>query len=202
MDNPPFSILNEILRYYREREIPFFLFTPHLTNFSSMELANHIICEESIVYENGAVVATSFVTSFGEWFIDSAPTLAEAIKAENRKNKEKKKVTSPKYEYPNEVLTATMVGAMAKRGIDFKVRREDCQFIRALDSQRTYKKTIFGGGFLLSEKAAAEKAAAEKAAAEKAAAEKAAAEKKEAYVWALSDEERHIIKNLGEKGIK
>ena len=75
----------------------------------------HIICEESIVYENGAFVATSFVTSFGEWFIDSAPTLAEAIKAENKKNKEKKKVTSPKYEYPNEVLTATMVGGDGKK---------------------------------------------------------------------------------------
>ena len=54
------------------------------------------------------------------------------------------------------------------------------------------KKTIYGGGFLLSEKAAAEKAAAEKAAAEK-----AAAEKVNAIVWELSDREREIIKSLG-----
>ena len=53
-------------------------------------------------------------------------------------------------------------------------------------------KTIFGGGLLLSEKAAAEKAAAEKAAAEKAAAEKAAA-----HIWELSERERKIVASLG-----
>ena len=44
--------------------------------------------------------------------------------------------------------------------------------MRALDAQKDKGKAIYGGGFLLSEKAAAEKAAAEKAAAEKAAAER------------------------------
>ena len=48
---------------------------------------------------------------------------------------------------------------------------------------------MFGGGLLLSEKAAAEKAAAEKAAAEKAAAEK----------WELSERERQIVRALGHR---
>ena len=47
-------------------------------------------------------------------------------------------------------------------------------------------KAIYGGGFLISEKAAAEKAAAEKAAAEKAAAHK----------FKLSEREREIVKSL------
>ena len=53
------------------------------------------------------------------------------------------------------------------------------------------KSGIFGGAFLLSERAAAERAAAERAAAERAAAERA-----EAEVWELSDRERGIVKML------
>ena len=48
--------------------------------------------------------------------------------------------------------------------------------------ENTPKEGIFGGGYLLAEKAAAEKAAAEKAA---------------ETVWELSDREIEIIKNLG-----
>jgi len=62
---------------------------------------------------------------------------------------------------------------------------------------RAAGKTIFGSGFLISERAAAEKAAAEKAAAEKAAAEKAAAER-----WTLSKREILIIEELGKNGLQ
>lgn len=57
-------------------------------------------------------------------------------------------------------------------------------FIDKLDAQSAHGKTIFGGGLLLSEKAAAEKAAAEKA---------------DAIIWQLSDRERAIVAKLGEK---
>ena len=75
-----------------------------------------------------------------------------------------------------------------------RIHRKDARFIHELDAQRAVGKSIFGGGLLLSEKAAAEKAAAEKAAAEKAAAEKAAAEK-----WTLSEMELAIVRTLGEE---
>lgn len=68
LDNPPFSILSQICEFYIVRKIPFFLFAPSLTAFAGKRVCmqmNHIICDCSIVYENGAVVRTSFVTSFG-----------------------------------------------------------------------------------------------------------------------------------------
>ena len=69
LDNPPFSILASICAFYLDRGIPFFLFAPSLTAFSgranNMRM-NHIICDCQIVYENGAIVQTSFVTSFGD----------------------------------------------------------------------------------------------------------------------------------------
>lgn len=91
-----------------------------------------------------------------------------------------------------------MLQKYAHYGVEFAVKREDCTRIAKLDSQRPMGKTIFGGGLLLSEKAAAEKAAAEKATAA-AAAEKAtaAAEKATAHIWELSERERQIVASLG-----
>ncbi len=64
LDNPPFSILAKIKRFYLEKGIKFFLFAPSLTLFSSPDLVKricHIGVGADIVYENGAVVKTSFV---------------------------------------------------------------------------------------------------------------------------------------------
>ena len=75
-----------------------------------------------------------------------------------------------------------MGGYLSKYGQELKIKRSDAAPIRELDMQKEQGKAIFGGGYLLSEKAAAEKAAAEKAA---------------ATVWQLSDREKDIVKSLG-----
>lgn len=90
--------------------------------------------------------------------------------------KEKKK-HNPKYEYPENVVTPSMLKQLSKYGVDYRIDEKDTFFVRSLDAQRKKKKRIFGGGYLISEKAAAEKAAAEK--------------------WELSEREKEIIKNLG-----
>ena len=83
-------------------------------------------------------------------------------------------------------MTAARLGTVAKRCIPFRVSKQECSFVRKLDNQKPGA-ALYGGGFLLSDKAAAEKAAAEKAAAEKAAAEKVE----------LSEREREIVESLG-----
>ena len=83
-------------------------------------------------------------------------------------------------------MTAALLQRYSKYGVDFKVRKKDCAPIYALDAQRSTGKTIFGGGLLLSDRAAAERAAAERAAAERAAATK----------WELSARERAIVEYL------
>ncbi len=205
LDNPPFSILSKIIAFYLEREIAFFLFAPTLTAFSGKSAVmrcNHIVTNADIIYENGAVVNTSFVTSFGgDTVAQTAPELTRALEEVIKKNKLATTKSNPKYEYPDYVLTAAMLGKFSKHGIEMKVSRKECLPISKLDSQKEAGKAIYGGGLLLSqdkaaEKAAAEKAAAEKAAAEKAAAEKAAAEKAAAIRWSLSDRERELIASL------
>ena len=143
---------------------------------------NHIICDADIVYENGAVVRTAFVTSFGGDIIaQTAPGLRKAIKDAVEKIKAETRREIPKYTYPDHILTAAMLQRYSKYGIDFSVKRENCQFIPKLDAQKESGKSIFGGGLLLSDESAAERAAAERAA---------------AYVWNLSDREREIVEVL------
>ena len=189
VDNPPFSIVSQICADYVRAGISFFLFAPHLTNFSSQSLGVcHVIANAEITYENGACVNTSFLTNLETIYeARTAPELRQRIKAADAENRRAAAVELPKYEYPAEVLTAAMMGQYCRYGVDYRVRREDCRFIRQLDAQKAVGKSIFGSGYLLSEKAAAEKAAAEKAAAEKA----------RAIYWPLSKEERRIIEYLG-----
>ena len=188
IDNPPFSIISEICRYYLENKIDFFLFAPALTLTSVAGGAvNYIGCGANAIFENGANISISFVTNMGDYAAMSAPDLRRQIDAANAENLLSMRAELPKYSYPAEVLTPAMLQYFAAHGVDFRVRRKHTAFIRALDAQREVGKSVFGSGFLLSEKAAAEKAAAEKAAAEKAAATK----------WQLSERELAIVASLG-----
>lgn len=179
IDNPPFSILSKICSFYLERGIPFFLFCPSLTAFSGKSIVkktSHIICDCNIIYENGADVKTSFITSFEpEITAQTSPELTRLVNDVSKKIKTTR--TLPKYEYPDYIVTAAMMQRYARYGVDFKVERCACMCVSALDAQKEKKKTIYGGGLLLAEKAAAEKAAAER--------------------YALSERERDFVKKLG-----
>ena len=192
IDNPPFSILSEICAWYEERGVRYLLFAPGLTLFSiNAGRSRYLPIGLDILYTNGASIATSFVTNLGAWKIEICPELYAALDGPNTENKRRATAQLPKYEYPVNVCSVA-INKLACYGQPLRIPEADAAFVRALDAQRDAGKAIYGGGFLLSEKAAAEKAAAEKAAAEKAAAEKAAAEK-----WHLSERELALIAQLG-----
>lgn len=202
IDNPPFSILSEICRFYSERDIPYFLFAPALTLFAiASGSCNYLPTGVSVTYHNGAVVKTSFVTNLGGWKIETAPDLYQAVKAADDANRKEQSAELPGYVYPMEVLTSA-VSRLAKHGQALRVRAEEVSFVRALDCQWAKKKAIYGSGFLISASAAAEHAAAERAAAEHAAAARAAAEHAAATKWTLSDRERELIRELGRGGVR
>ena len=192
VDNPPFSLISSICKRYAQNGIKFFLFAPYLTNFSSQTKGvTHIITDIDVMYENGATVNTAFLTNLQPGIeIRTAPTLRQAIKDADRANRKEAKRELPKYSYPPQVVTATMIGYLSKYGQNFQIRSDECHFVRQLESQRATGKTLFGSGYLISERVAAEKAAAEKAAAEKAAATR----------WPLSKSELALIKSLEPEG--
>lgn len=193
LDNPPFSIISEICEWYTERNIPFFMFAPALTLLGiARGTMNYVSCCVSVTYANGANVSTSFVTNLGNKKIVASAELRELIEEANKENLRKMHKELPKYSYPDEVLTATMLGYMAAHGTSIEIEAKDVYFIRSLDSQKESGKGLFGSGFLLSEKSTKKKSVAYQAAAEK-----AAAEKVDANIWELSDREREIVKSLG-----
>ena len=184
VDNPPFSILAEILNFYKDNGVRFFLFAPTLTLFSSSSSSSTALpCGAAVVYENGASVNTSFLTNLEAPSIrfKSCPSLYQAVQAASDEYAKELHKELPKYSYPDYVVTAAFVARLSKYGIPFEVAVGQSCAISSLDSQRESKKAIYGKGYLVSEKAAAEKAAAEKAAATR---------------WTLSDRERAIIAKL------
>ena len=183
VDNPPFSILAKIIAFYIAREIDFFLFAPGLTVCSSAgDKCNVVISDSAIIYENGANVKTAFVTNMGAYKIHVSSELHDAIRKVQETARNEKRVEFPKYEYPDEVLTAAIIQKIASKGQTLRIPAEECWFIRSLDAQKSQKKTIFGSGFILSERAAAERAAAERA---------------NATFWKLSNREKEIVRGLG-----
>ena len=193
VDNPPFSILAEIIKWYSERNIKFFLFAPYLTLFSAWGTKNvsYISANCDITYENGARVNTSFITNLEkEQCIRSSPTLYRVVKEANFQNIKKDKVELPKYLYPPEVITSTQLGAYSKYQIDFKLKKDEIYFIRQLDSQKEIGKGIFGSAFLISNSKVKER---EELEGKK---QKIEYEEKKKIILTLSEREKEIIRRL------
>ena len=181
VDNPPFSILSEILTFYAEHGVRFFLFAPTLTLFSSAaaEAAAALPVYASVLYENGASVNTSFLTNLEpeDLRARTAPTLGKAVADAVDKYRKDLHKELPKYSYPDEIITAPMMAKWSKYGVDFRLKKSESESISALDAQKEMGKAIYGKGFIISERAAAERAAAHR--------------------WELSEREREIVKRLG-----
>lgn len=182
IDNPPFSILAEIIKFYEKNDIDYFLFAPTLTLFGAGRYAkSNIGVGVSIVYDNGARVNTSFLASRGAK-LRSAPDLYEAIWQVNQTNM---KVKAPdKYVYPAQVMTGAKLAALSKYGV--KYEEEKAVFVRRLDCQKDYKKKIFGGGFIVPELNA--KIAQTEL-------KQSIDEENNKKLWELSDRERNLINN-------
>lgn len=185
IDNPPFSIITKIVRFYVENDIKFFIFAPHLTLFNILvvEGASAVVVGASIRYDNGAKIPTSFVTNLDNELIRTDSKLKEKLESDNSKRK------LPKYEYPKNVLTVSRLNKCIKSGINISFKKEDALLIPGLDEQKGKGKKIFGSGFLISNKKAQEIKQKESL--------ELTAKQKDVFIWELSDKEKEIIENLG-----
>lgn len=191
VDNPPFSILTKIVRFYIKNNISFFLFAPSLTLLNTAKSEDtkftKIPTFSNIIYENGAKIQTSFVTNL----FDDTPTFyidrdfADGLAEVCESLKTNKTTHRPRYSYPGNVLSVPSL-RYAVLGSDkpWKIYPESLAFTSRLDSQKSKKKDIFGGGYLVSDKVAA-KLQTVKLQADKL-----------AHTWHLSEREKEIIKSL------
>lgn len=183
VDNPPFSIISQIIRFYNAKGVKYFLFAPHLTLFSSNQDYTAIVAFANIVYENGAKVKTSFVTNMmGDVKILGDAELRNRIQSVVANTN---KANLPTYQYPDNVITVSRIASLVEKGENIVIMKKDVTFCRQLENQKPQKKALFGSGFLASHSVAKELVAKE------------LAKKKEVIYWELSDAERSIIKQLG-----
>ena len=142
IDNPPFSIYSQIVRWYLSRRIDFFLFGPQLTLFVANADVTYFIVNTGIVYENGAVVNTSFVTNLTPGIrLYLCPELKKAIDACAPAPK-----LIAKNSYPGEIATSATLGKIIARGIELKIPSSECMYVGNLDALKREGKSLFGGG--------------------------------------------------------
>lgn len=181
VDNPPFSIYAEIVRWYLAHNIKFFLFAPANTQIVANAEVTYVVMGISFVYENGAVVGSAFTTNIlGDLAFTTAPDLCESIERVNGKEP----ADLPIYKYEN-AITPARIRKIAH--IDFSAKRNEVQEISNLDALKEKGKSLFGRGWLLSDKKEAERI--EKERKEK--------ERKENYLH-LSEREKEIIRRLND----
>lgn len=188
VDNPPFSIISQITSFYIEHGIRFFLWAPGLSVFTPAKDCTAICLNISTTYENGAEICTSFVTNLEphEIRFKSEPELYSIVKKANAEFSTKIKKKRTKLLYPLEVVTASAVGLYSIYGIDFECSRSETLRVPALDAQREEGTSIFGAGYLISERKKAEREKAERA---------------KAKVFKLSAREKELIRQLDESSI-
>ena len=188
LDNPPFSCLAKIVRFYQARQIHYFLFAPGLT---ALGLTRHgagiVYADSRITYHNGAVVNTAFATSYGPNVVEIAPDLGKAVKDAQRRGRTIKQTV---YQYPPNLLTTQGVLALARHGVPYALPRQEAVFVRTLDEMKAEGKEAFGGALLISDAAASRKAVAEQAVPHP---------DTPTRVWSLSEREMKIVEELNRK---
>ena len=144
IDNPPFSILSKIVRFYVARGIKFFLFAPALTLFSSSSSSSYctkIVCGVPVTYANKAKVATSFLTNiFGDNAIICDNELYTTIKEIDERLQKESTKELKKIIYPDNVVSAALLQKVAKR-LTFVIPASEIKPIKSAGGV-----SIFGGG--------------------------------------------------------
>ena len=144
IDNPPFSILTKIVRFYCAAGVQFFLFAPSLTLFVAKDCdLTYIIADCDITFENGAVVRTGFVTNIpSDTRIWCCPQLKKAIEAAQAFPDKTKKG----FLYPDHIVTAATLQRLVAHATELRIRKDACYPIRDSDMARAAGRSLFGGG--------------------------------------------------------
>lgn len=142
IDNPPFSITAQIVRFYIRHGVDFFLFCDGLScmNLSNVpKVAFHIV-NKSVTFENGAQVSVAFVTNVrphGERIVLAGELEAALRVACKQPSKEKKKLV-----YPPEVVSGALLNKFVSLGRNFTINETQCAPIAKHEAP-------FGGGFMV-----------------------------------------------------
>lgn len=163
VDNPPFSIITKIVNFYIENNVKFFLFCNSMTSIHLIRKhfgkSTLIPISENIVYQNGAVVPTSFITNLfnDDTIVYFDPNFKNNLKDAVEQTNNKAVHHMPHYEYPANVVRVTdIVKAGRASSKPIVIKSKQSKVIKELDNQKNSKKQIFGSGLLVDDKTASQ----------------------------------------------
>lgn len=146
VDNPPFSILSKIVRWYLAHHVDFFLFAPALTLFSTARGSDitYIVAAAKVIYHNNAGVNTGFVTNLfpGTRIYMSSRLQGVIEKAQGRRTGT---TGRRRIELPSNVVTAARLHKYL-RGGDLPIPSDGVTSVTKWGGT-----TLFGGGFVIPE---------------------------------------------------
>ena len=143
IDNPPFSITTQIVRFYIRHSIDFFLFCEGRTCMTAATALPHIafhIVNKGVTFENGAQVSVAFVTNVrphGERIVLAGELEAALRVACKQPSNEKKKLV-----YPPEVVSGALLKKFVSLGRNIAISESQCAPIAKREAP-------FGGGFMV-----------------------------------------------------
>lgn len=142
VDNPPFSIVAQIVQFYMERDIPFFLFCPYLTAFSLLKYGASVVAQgHEVSYANGANIRTGFVTNlepFQKVFTNIE--LKQAVEG-----KKKRDAVRTRNVYPKGVYIISNFNTLADKGVDIEIDVSPTDMRTVLYDSEGGVVRIFGG---------------------------------------------------------
>ena len=151
IDNPPFSILTEILRWYLDRNVRFFLFAQAVTNFNALQgdkRLTRVIAFADITYENGAHVSTGFITNMEPGVaIRTSAELHDAVEAAS----DKKTADLGKYRRPRNVKVASDFAKANRAGCENVFTFDQVCLVKNIDAMRAKGKALYGAGCIVSD---------------------------------------------------
>lgn len=153
VDNPPFSIYHEIVRFYVKNNIKFFLFGNGLTILSAkIKDITYIVNDLRIEYQNGVCVNTNFATNLekGDILIRTSHELAENINKINKINSRKLKNGYKEYNYPENIIGVADIKSRGRNKEDIFINKNDCEFTDYLYDNDGNKIKQFGTKLIVS----------------------------------------------------
>lgn len=157
VDNPPFSILAQIIDFYIDNNVKFFLFAPYLTLFGyATRPVTMIVINGEIVYANGAEVSTGFLTNLFPG-IKAMTSITLSVAIESTAPPKPRKT---KYNWPANIVRMSNLSMCLGRGAETTIYDHECICLKQLGYLRDIGKSVYGGCLLVNDAVADRIAAA------------------------------------------
>ena len=151
VDNPPFSILAQIVDFYLTKGVKFLLFAPFLTLFAYCKRPlTMIVVGGGIVYANGANVNTGFLSNMfpdikamADYDLHKRLMAAQGIKKKNK---------TTTYNWHRNTVRMSDLEMCVKRKANLIIKNNECVPMKNIGFLKDIKKSVIGGLILVNDR--------------------------------------------------